>query len=263
MKNVHRIITLTTDFGSSDWFVGAMKGVIWSIHANAQIADISHEIPPGQVAAGAFVLANACGCFPEGTIHVAVVDPGVGSRRAALIAHTSRGFFIGPDNGLLSLVLNKDPPKQIRRLENPRFFRHPVSATFHGRDIFAPAAAHLAAGTPLAAFGPRVQQYHQIWTPEPPANQKLIQGEVCYIDRFGNAITSIPESWIKPSVSELRLQVKRRLIPLRNHYQAVAVGQPVALVGSHQFIEIAVNGGSAVKILGLGLGTPVKIKTGL
>lgn len=259
MRIASPIITLTTDFGLKDWFVGAMKGVIWSICPRVQIADISHDVPPGQIAAGAFVLASACQYFPRGTIHVAVIDPGVGSRRAALVAQTRAGFFIGPDNGVLSIALEREPPIQVRHLRNSKYFRHPLSATFHGRDIFAPVAAYLAGGASLRSFGPAVSEYHRIIRPEPKAGEAVIQGEICYLDQFGNAITNIPGSWLKLPIGKYRLQVKRRHLPMADHYQDVAAGRPVGLVGSHACIEIAVNGGSAAKLLGLRLGTRVKL----
>jgi S-adenosyl-L-methionine hydrolase (adenosine-forming) len=258
MKTRSPIITLTTDFGASDWFVGSVKGVILSINPHAQIIDISHQIAPGDIASGAFILANACSFFPPGAIHVAVVDPGVGSQRAALIVQTRIGFFVGPDNGLFSIVLEQHPPLQVRRLMNPRFFRASVSATFHGRDVFAPAAAHLSRGTALSAFGPRQADYCRLPRAVIVTEPGILTGEISYVDRFGNAITNIPGSSMSPT-GRPRLRVKRRSLRLVTHYQAGPPGQPIALVGSHGYIEIAVNGGSAARLLRLNPGMSVKL----
>jgi S-adenosyl-L-methionine hydrolase (adenosine-forming) len=257
MKPTPRVITLTTDFGCADWFVGAMKGVIWGINARAQIADICHEIRPGDIAGGAFVLANVYCSFPKGTLHVVVVDPGVGSGRPAIVVQTRNYYFIAPDNGVLSLALSRESVTQVRRLENPRFFRHPVSSTFHGRDVFAPVAAHLSLGKPVTGFGPRASELSRLDWPEAHQQGRAVHGEICYLDRFGNAITNIPGAWITGDAGIDRLCVKGRALPLAACYQAVPKGQAMGVVGSHGYVEIAVNGGSAHTVLKLKLGTRV------
>src|SRR5208283_126339 len=161
------LITLTTDFGTRDWFVGTMKGVILSRCPRAAIVDITHEIPAGDIRAGAFALAAGCRFFPKGTVHVAVVDPGVGSARHAIVVQTANYFFVGPDNGVLSFALAKEKIKTIRRLENKGIFLQPVSCTFHGRDIFAPVAARLCRGFPIHKLGPLQKDFVRLPWPEP------------------------------------------------------------------------------------------------
>src|SRR6185437_8130238 len=153
------IITLTTDFGLADWFAATMKGVILSIQPDAHIVDMTHDIRPGDIRAGAFALAAGCRFFPKATIHVAVVDPGVGSERRAIAVRTSDYFFVGPDNGVLSLALAGENIKAIHRITNERLFRHPISNTFHGRDIFAPVAGHLSKGLPVRRLGPAMKSF--------------------------------------------------------------------------------------------------------
>ena len=152
-----RLITLTTDFGTRDWFVGTMKGVILGIQPRARVVDITHEIGGGEVRAGAFALRASYSFFPQGTVHIAVVDPGVGSPRRALAVQTANYFFVGPDNGVLSFALMRERIKSIHALENEKYFLKPVSRTFHGRDIFAPVAAHLSRGVSIQTFGPRLK----------------------------------------------------------------------------------------------------------
>jgi S-adenosylmethionine hydrolase len=185
------IITLTTDFGTRDGYVGAMKGVILGVAPTASVVDISHEISPQDVAEGAFVLASACPCFPPATIHVAVVDPGVGTERRGVLIETERYVLIGPDNGLFSGVLAVDPLVRAVSLENPSLMRPDVSATFHGRDVFAPAAAHIARGVPVAEFGPEVASPVELnlWRAE--STSGCVTGRVVHIDGFGNCVTNI------------------------------------------------------------------------
>ncbi|MBI4664754.1 MAG: SAM-dependent chlorinase/fluorinase [Verrucomicrobia bacterium] len=204
-----RMITLTTDFGSEDWFVGTMKGVILSLNPRAVIVDVTHGIPPGDIRAGAFALASAYRYFPRHTVHLAVVDPGVGSNRAAIAVLTADHVFIGPDNGVLSLALFQEPMRSIRQLEHDRFFLPEVSRTFHGRDIFAPVAAHVSKGLSLEKLGRRLEDYQRLDFAEPRANDQLLTGEVIYVDRFGNAITNI-------SAKHLDAWTNSRLISAEN-----------------------------------------------
>src|SRR5262245_32283700 len=184
-------ITLTTDFGTRDWFVGTMKGVILGIKPRARVVDITHEIAPGDIRGGAFALMASCRYFPKGTLHVAVVDPGVGSRRRAIAVRTANSILIGPDNGVLSWALRGETIQSIRQLENRRYFLEPVSRTFHGRDIFAPVAAHLSRGVALERLGRELHDLVRLPWPEPVKQREEIRGEIVYIDRFGNAITNI------------------------------------------------------------------------
>ncbi len=258
------VITLTTDFGAGDWFVGTMKGVIAGIAPAANVIDLTHSLPPGDIRGGAFNLAASHRFFPKGTVHVAVVDPGVGSRRKAIAVQTANGVFVGPDNGVLSWALAKETIRAIRALENEAYFLHPVSHTFHGRDVFAPVAAHLSRGVPIQKLGPALNDLVRLDWPEPRERRGGVEGEVVYIDRFGNAITNL-ESRLLRGVEGASCAIygrRRRACPLRGFYQAVAPNTPVALVGSSGFLEIAVNGASAEKVLGLRIGTRVVLRTG-
>lgn len=186
-----RAITLTTDFGADDWFVGAMKAVILGIHPRASVVDLTHGIAPGDLRAGAFALMAGCRYFPKGTVHVAVVDPGVGGPRRAIAARTANGFFVGPDNGVLSWALRLEKIETIRLLENRDYFLDPVSRTFHGRDIFAPVAAHLSRGLPVRRLGRELEDYVRLPWPQATKRPGQVRGEVVHLDRFGNAITNI------------------------------------------------------------------------
>jgi S-adenosylmethionine hydrolase len=253
------VITLTTDFGTSDWFVGTMKGVIAGITPRCTVVDLTHDLPPGDIRAGAFALAASHRFFPKGTIHVAVVDPGVGSRRKAIAVRTASSVFVGPDNGVLSWALAKEKLRAIHSLENEAYLLKPVSQTFHGRDVFAPVAAHLSRGVPIQELGPALKDFVRLAWPEPRVRRDGFEGEVFYIDRFGNAITNL-EGRLPGASGRASCEVhaKRRWnCPLKTFYQAVPPGRPVALVGSSGFLEIAVNGGSAEKVLGVRVGTRV------
>ncbi|MBI2948170.1 MAG: SAM-dependent chlorinase/fluorinase, partial [Verrucomicrobia bacterium] len=186
-----QIITLTTDFGTDDWFAGTMKGVILSVNPKASIVDITHGIRLGDIRAGAFALAAAYRFFPRGTVHVAVVDPGVGSERKAIAVRTKDYFFVGPDNGLLSCALAREVIRSIHRLENKKFFLPFVSQTFQGRDVFAPVAAHLSKGVAIGKLGPRAASCKMLTLPTPIRRGHELVGEVIYLDRFGNGITNI------------------------------------------------------------------------
>jgi S-adenosylmethionine hydrolase len=257
-----QLVTLTTDFGNKDWFVGTMKGVILNIAPQAMLVDITHEIPPGDIRAGAFALAASYRFFPKGTIHLAVVDPGVGSDRRAIVAQTANYVFVGPDNGVLSWALSQEKIKAIHALENEKYFLHPISLTFHGRDIFAPVAAHLARGMAVSKLGPALKQLVNLPMPKPRRRDNRIEGEVLYIDRFGNAITNLSGDYLAYSTKAVcEIYGKRpRLCQFGSFYQAVPAGKPIALVGSSSFVEIAINGGSAEKVLGVRPGTRVVLR---
>jgi S-adenosyl-L-methionine hydrolase (adenosine-forming) len=280
-----QIVTLTTDFGTRDWFVGTMKGVVLGINPRAAVVDLTHEIPPGDVRAGAFALMAGCRHFPKGTMHVAVVDPGVGGPRRAIAAQTADYLFVGPDNGVLSWALARERIKAVRLLEKPTFFLKPVSRTFHGRDIFAPVAAHLSRGVSIQRFGREVKDWGRLPWPQPTRSRGMIRGEIIYIDRFGNAITNLeaeaafPEpdtgradrlvgpdarqrvpTVIRAVTCEVAGRWKARC-PLAEFYGAVPANRLVAVCGSSGFLEIAVNGGSAARKLGLRAGDKVVVRT--
>ena len=301
------VITLTTDFGTRDWFVGTMKGGIVGLAPGTTVVDLTHDLPPGDIRGGAFVLAAGCRFFPKGAVHLAVVDPGVGSGRKAIAVQTDKAVFVGPDNGVLSWALAKERIRAIHGLENEAFFLQPVSRTFHGRDVFAPVAAHLSRGVPIQKFGPALKDFVRLAWPEARVRRGGVEGEVVYIDRFGNAITNLEGRLLgsalfrsdlltsheppktRPSPCPLpatrgeggrrpgegrfvessgrascEVYAKRRWnCPLKAFYQAVASKKPVALVGSSGYLEIAINGGSAAKVLGVSIGTRVVLRAGL
>ena len=255
-----QIITLTTDFGSRDWFVGTIKGVIFSINPRAHVIDLTHEIPPGDIRAGAFALMASCSYFPKGTIHTAVVDPGVGSARQAIAVQTASGFFVGPDNGVLSFALARQKVLSIRRLDDERYFLQPVSRTFHGRDIFAPVTAHLSRGLSIRKLGPAQKDFVRLPWHEPRQRRNSTEGEIVYIDRFGNAITNIESPSLR---ARNRYQVfcgRKLLGPVKSFYQSVPLGETVVVPGSTGFLEICVNGGSAQKELKLRIGSEVSVR---
>ncbi len=255
------IITLTTDFGTQDAYVASMKGVILGINPGATIVDICHSIEPHNVTQAAFVIGTAYDYFPKDTIHVVIVDPGVGSQRRAIALKIPRASFVAPANGVLSYVIDTSPEKpQIVALTNPKFWRHPVSITFHGRDIFAPVAAHLSLGVPLDEFGEVITSPFTFPVPHPRmgANGKLI-GHIIHIDRFGNLITNIKKEDL-PS-GKLCLEIAgQRIESLSTSY---AEGDKLLVVlGSSGHLEIAMKNGSAAGLLGAKIGDEVRIKEG-
>lgn len=255
------IITLLTDFGTADAYVGIMKGTILGIAPAARLVDLTHAVPPQAVRVGALLLRSAVEYFPDGTVHLAVVDPGVGSARAPVLVETERALFVGPDNGLLAPAATALGVRGVRRLTNDRYFRQPVSDTFHGRDIFAPVAAHLAAGTPAEELGPALDDLQRLDLPEARCERGAVHGEVIYVDRFGNLITNIAVSALtrfRPPSLSVRV-AGMTLSPLASSYAAVASGAMVALISSWSTLEIAVRDGSAAEQLRAGIATPVTV----
>ena len=258
------IITLLTDFGLGDAYVGSMKGVILSLNPDARLVDLSHEVPPQDILSGALVLQSAWRYFPPGAIHLAVVDPGVGSQRRALAAACREQFFVGPDNGLFSLVFAEQPPHTVVSLKNPHYFSPEVSGTFHGRDIFAPVAAHLSLGVPLTAFGPALLDPVGLDFPASEFGEKEVQGQIISIDHFGNLISNIPfmalHAWLRGHSASLR--VDGRVIPhLATTYSEVSPGDLLALGGSHGYLEIACCQGSAALVLNAAVGARLVLST--
>ncbi|MCG8424167.1 MAG: SAM-dependent chlorinase/fluorinase [Proteobacteria bacterium] len=253
------IVTLTSDFGTSDGYVGAMKGVILTRAASAVIVDIAHDVSPCAIAAGAYCLAQAAPYFPPGTIHVAVVDPGVGTERRAVIADDGRCLFIAPDNGLLALAVPE--PRAVFAIESPAFVRDQVSATFHGRDIFAAAAGTLARGGSPRDAGPQVAlsplPVTGGQTPHDGNHTAAWLYRVIYVDRFGNLITDCPGTDV---AAHARITAGTCTIAgLSRTFGDVAVGAPVAYIGSAGTVEIAIRQDSAARVFGLGPGDPVHI----
>jgi len=260
-RKLDPIITLTTDFGAADWFVGVVKGVLLGLNPRLAIVDLTHDVRAGDIRAGAFALMASCRYFPKGSIHVAVVDPGVGGKRKAIAVQTQDYFLVGPDNGVLSWALRHERVRQVVGVENDDYFLKPVSRTFHGRDVFAPVAAHISRGVPIKKFGPELKDYKQLNWPEPQLVPGAVCGEVLYLDRFGNALTNIDDDTLRTLGSRpLRVRIGRRpMFPIGDYYQAVHQGEAVAVLGSSGFLEIGINGGSAARRLGLKPGDMVKV----
>jgi S-adenosylmethionine hydrolase len=258
-------ITLLTDFGTRDAYVASMKGVILSLNPEVVLVDLTHQVPPQDVSAGALNLTAATPYFPPGTIHLAVVDPGVGSPRRALAAHCQGHFWVGPDNGLFHLVFRQASPLSIVSLENPAFFRPQVSATFHGRDIFAPVAAHLSLGVDLTRLGPQITDPVALNWPEPRFTPEALLGEIIYVDHFGNLISNVNygELSVWSGGHSVSLQAGSVTIKgLAQTYTDVSPGEFLALVGSHGFLEIACAMDNAARRLSAAVGLPVEIRKG-
>jgi len=257
----NRLITFTTDFGLSDHFVGVMKGVVAGIAPAARVIDISHDVAPYNVTEAAFVIAEAWPYFPKRTVHVVVVDPGVGSARRPILAEAGGHFFVAPDNGVLSMVFDAAPHK-VRVISNPRFMRRDISRTFHGRDVFAPVAAHLAKGAQAAAFGKLIHDYIRAGIARTarlgPASWR---GTILKVDRFGNLITNFGATefaGINTRPFEMRAGAQR-IHRLALTYAETEVGDLFVIVGSSGYLEIAANQTSAASILGCSAGAPVEL----
>ena len=255
-------ITLITDFGLQDGHVGAMKGAVRSIAPHAELVDISHHIPPQNIRHGGFVLMTAYPFWPPDTVHVIVIDPGVGTERRAVAVQASKGTFVAPDNGVLSYVLAREQATAAVALTDPNYWHHPVSPVFHGRDIFGPAAAHLANGVPFGALGEPVVVESLITFRVPTPHRHLdghITAHVQHIDRFGNCTTDLPCDGLSASPS-WRIEIDGRTIDgVHRTFGDVPEGEPVALVDSTGFVAIAVCNGSAARTMNLGIDDPVVI----
>lgn len=267
------IITLTTDFGTEDAYVPAMKGTMLSIAPNARLVDITHEIHPQDVMESGFVLKSARPFFPEGTIHLVVVDPGVGTDRSPVALRSDDHWFVGPDNGVFPLVLDGPPPDEIVELDNSEMWRtSSPSNTFHGRDIFAPAAAHLAAGRSLEDLGSPLGTLEPLRWALPSIDTGTVQGWIVHVDHFGNCITNIRRSSIADALERDEETVHPGDLPpvkayvgttsldsIHSTYGDVPEEDPVLLFGSTGFLEVGINGGSAAERLDIRKGDPIKI----
>lgn len=247
------IITLLTDFGTEDYFVGAMKGVILSANPADQIVDLTHDIPPQDIHAGAFNLLAAYRDFPRGTIHVAVVDPGVGSNRRPILIECANQFFVGPDNGIFGWICEREGDWRAHHLTNEKFFRHPTSKTFQGRDVFAPVAAALANGTKPEEVGPVVDTIVELESLSPiTTNDGKIEGRIIHIDRFGNCVTNLTANDVWSDNHASRLIVNYNEIDSFREFFSENPGagkELFMLFGSAGFIEIAAQNSSAADIL--------------
>lgn len=254
------IITLTTDFGTRDPYVGAMKGAILAICPEAALVDITHEIASQDVVEGALALRAACSYYPAGSIHVAVIDPGVGSRRRALVLRSGEYMYVGPDNGLFSLVSREEDAAWS--ITNRAYMADRISTTFHGRDLFAPAAAHLALGLRPERLGRRTRRIRRLDLPRPRVGKQGVQGEVLHVDRFGNLISNIGADLLERTGSSEHPVVligDCEIGGIRQTYAEVRKGAPIALIGSTGLLEISVREGSAEEMLDRGKGTQVEV----
>ena len=264
----HRtIITLTTDFGTNDHFVGAMKGVILDIVPDAAIVDISHAVEAFDVLDGAIAISEAYSYFPAGTVHLVVVDPGVGTSRRPIIASSDRYHFVAPDNGVLSIVYAKEQPIHVRHITSDLYFRRPVSHTFHGRDVFAPVAAHLAKMVDADRFGDAIEDYVKFAAPKPkPAGENKLRAVVLKVDRFGNLITNITPEDIPALFSgktEFKLLVgSEEIREIRSAYAEGAPGEVFGILGSMGYLEIVANRAAAAQLTGVGKGGEVSVLLG-
>lgn len=252
------IITLLTDFGSKDGYVGAMKGVILGLNPDATIVDLTHEISPGDIGTAAFVLAQAAPYFPSGTIHVIVVDPCVGSERRALAVEANNSYFLAPDNGVLKWIFVQNSDCRVIHLNESKYFLPHVSRTFHGRDVFAPVAAHLSSGVPFDDLGQPIEDFVHGEISRPARNGNILVGQIIYVDRFGNLISNITEKELSGAIQEIRIG-EICLFGLNECYSQSRVGEPLAIIGSHGFLEIAVREGNAANALHISVGDKVAV----
>jgi len=261
-------ITLITDFGLNDHFVGAMKGVILNIAPDAQIVDITHAVQPYDILDGALALAETYNYFPPRTVHLVVVDPGVGTARRPIIASSDRHNFVAPDNGVLSLMYAKEERLHVRHVSSDHYFQQPISNTFHGRDIFAPVAAYLAKGVDHEKFGPEIADYVRFNAPKPKlVDAKTLRGVVLKVDRFGNLITNFTAKDVpalfEGKASELKISVgKREITALYTNYAQGGPGEVFAILGSMGYLEISSNRGAANQLTSAAKGSEVNITLG-
>jgi S-adenosyl-L-methionine hydrolase (adenosine-forming) len=261
----HPIITLTTDYGTNDHLVGTLKGVILRINPDVTIVDITHHVTPFDMLEGALAIGSAYKYFPPRTIHIVVVDPGVGTERRPLLVSGENQYFIAPDNGVLSLIYEREHNAVVRHVTAEHYYLQPVSKTFHGRDIFAPVAAWLSKGWQTSSMGEEITDYKRFAMPKPKAVDGVVKGVVLRVDGFGNLVTNfraedLPETAIEKGEIQLQIgsqEVKRMV----DTFARGEAGEPVAYLGSSGYVEIAVNKGSAARTLGLGRGTPVMLES--
>jgi len=260
------IITLLTDFGTKDHYVASMKGVILSINPQCLLIDITHQVNPHDIREGAFILANAYSYFPKGTIHLSVVDPEVGGKRKPVLLVSQNYFFVGPDNGLFTLVAQRDRVKQVIVLTKKRYFLPNVSSTFHGRDIFAPVAAHLSLGIKPNAFGHEIDSLEELGFEKPISKDGRLLGGILHIDTFGNLVSNIEEEKLFRFIQDqpFIIRIGRKTIHgLKKGYWEGRKGEPIALFGSGGFLEISIGEGNAKKTLRIKKGDRIWVEHGV
>lgn len=257
------MITLTTDFGRDSPYVAQMRGAILQVDRRSTIIDITHSIPRHDISQASHVLADTTPCFPAKTVHIAVVDPGVGTERAILAARMNAQYFIAPDNGLLSALVRRAEQSEIVELDKPAWWRSPVSPTFHGRDIMAPVAAHLARGTDLLELGTPVAEIVEGPSENLVVREQGIEGEVILVDSFGNVITNVRRDLVDAQIAASSLQISagnQVWHRFNATYDDVSIGESCCLFDSQGRLEIAINQGHAANRLALAVGTPVRIR---
>ena len=259
------IVTLTTDFGINDHFVGTMKGVILNIAPQAEIVDICHAVQAFDVLDGALAIAQSYAYFPTGTIHVVVVDPGVGSARRPILVSTEKQYFVAPDNGVLSLVYSREERIRVRHITGEHYFLQPVSNTFHARDLFAPVAGWLAKGVDSGKFGEEISDYVRLNAPKPKAvNEKTLRGVVLKVDRFGNLVTNFTPNDVPalftPNPPSFKIVVgKCEITEMHSNYAEGTPNEIFGILGSMGYLEIASNRAPAAQLVGSGKGSEVTV----
>ena len=253
------VLTLLTDFGVEDYYVAAVQGVVLRLAPGTQIVDVSHQVPPGDILAGAFLLAAAVPWFPDGSVHLAVVDPGVGSARRILVARTDNAHLVLPDNGLLTHLLRQDAVRSVRSVEKTGLFLDNPGRTFHGRDRFAPVAAWLLRGESAEELGPEIDDPVRFPWDGPRREPGILSGKVAHVDRYGNLITDIPTGWL-PEGADCRAEVLGyQVLQRATHYDDISDGEPAMIPGSLGTVELSLNGESLARRWIVERGTSVRI----
>jgi S-adenosylmethionine hydrolase len=253
------VLTLLTDFGVEDYYVAAVKGTILRLAPGTQLVDVSHQVPSGDLVSGAFLLAAAVPWFPDGTIHLAVVDPGVGSARRILVARIDNGWIVLPDNGLLTHLLHREAVRSVRSVERPDLFLDNPGQTFHGRDRFAPVAAWLLRGKSAEELGPEVDDPIRLPWEGPRREPGVLSGKVAHVDRYGNLITDIPAEWL-PETMTCRVEIAGHRVHRRaSHYAEIMDGEPAMLPGSLGMVELSLKGEDLARRWIVERGTAVRI----
>jgi S-adenosyl-L-methionine hydrolase (adenosine-forming) len=257
------LITLTTDFGTRDPYAGIMKGTILTANPHARIIDITHEIPKHDITNASFTLGQAYEYFPEGTVHVGVVDPEVGESRKNIVILTEHYIFVGPDNGIFTMVLTKEKTLDIREIKNPPFVLEKISNTFHGRDVFSPCSAWLSAGSNFSEVGPEMKNLKHLKYPKVSQSGSSLKGEVVAIDSFGNMITNISEHTLRSFSGKKKIEIyfaAERFTSIMRHYNDVPQNTTLVLIGSSGYMEISMNGQSAKDYFMTSVGSPVTVR---
>ncbi len=255
-------IVLLTDFGLDDNFVGIMKGVILKINSRVNLIDLCHNVRPQDIFTAGFLLRNSYRYFPRRTIFLVVVDPGVGTERKPIIVRTEDYYFVGPDNGVLSIAALADGIRRIVAIENKRYMLKDISDTFHGRDVFAPVCAYLSKGKDLSSFGRTLSKIEKIYIPEPEVAGNILKGEIIYVDRFGNLVANINKNIFRLFVEDKRFTIEihdMKIYSIDRSYQEVRPGELVAVFGSSGFLEISINKASANEFLKSYIGQAIKV----